>query len=89
VTTKPPPSAVPAPPDSIEKIAYGSVSSIPTQEPNDRYRLGYHVWLWMTKHEGTLEDAIKVSGARILIPREEALKIIQDKLREHGGQSSG
>lgn len=87
MTTKPPPSAVPAPPESKEKIAYESVSSIPTQELNDRYRLGYHVWLWMTKHEGTLEDAIKVSGARILMPPEEVLKIIQDKLREHGGQS--
>jgi hypothetical protein len=42
----------------------------------------------MTKHEGTLEDAIRVSGARMLIPREEALKIIQEKLREHGGPSS-
>jgi hypothetical protein len=88
MTTKPPPFAIPAPPESAEKIAYDSVSSIPTQEPNDRYRLGYHVWLWMTKHEGTLEDAIKVSGARILMPPEEALKIIQDILREHGGPSS-
>jgi hypothetical protein len=89
MTTKPPPSAIPAPAESAERIAYISVNTIPTEEPNDRYRLGYHVWLWMTKHEGTLEDAIKVSGARILIPREEALKIIQDKLREHGVQSSG
>jgi hypothetical protein len=85
MTTKPPASAIPAPPESTEKIAYDSVSSIPTQEPNDRYRLGYHVWLWMTKHEGTLEDAIKVSGARILVSHEEALKIIQEKLREHSG----
>jgi len=88
MTTKPPPSAVPASPESVEKIAYDSVGAIPTQEPNDRYRLGYHVWLWMTKHEGTLEEAIRVSGARILIPREEALKIIQEKLRERGVQSS-
>jgi hypothetical protein len=88
MTTKPPPSVVLSPPESVEKIAYNSVSTILTKEPNDRYRLGYHVWLWMTKHEGTLEDAIKVSGARILIPREEALKIIQDKLREQGVQSS-
>jgi hypothetical protein len=88
MTTKPPPSVTAASPESIERIAYDSVSSIPTQEPNDRYRLGYHVWLWMTKHEGTLEDAIKVSGARILMPPQEALKIIQDKLREQGVKSS-
>jgi hypothetical protein len=87
MTTKPPPSVVPASSESMEKIAYDSVSPIPTQEPNDRYRLGYHVWLWVTKREGTLEDAIKFSGARILMPPQEALKIIQDKLREHSVQS--
>jgi hypothetical protein len=89
MTTKPPPTAIPAPSESIEKIAYESVSSIPTQEPNDRYRLGYHVWLWMTKREGTLEDAINVSGARILIPREEALRTIRVKLSELGVRFSG
>jgi hypothetical protein len=88
MTTKPPPAVIPAQPESEEKIAYNSVSSIPTEEPNDQYRLGYHVWLWMTKHEGMLEDAIKVSGARILISREEALKIIRDRLHEQGVQFS-
>ena len=86
MTTKPTPSVVAAPADSIEKIAYESVSSIPTQEPNDRSRLGYHVWLWLSKREGTLEEAVKVSKARTLIPQEEVLKIIKGKLREQGVQ---
>ena len=84
MTTKPPPSAIPASPQSIEKIAYNSVSTIPTQEPNDRHRLGYHVWLWLTQQEGTLEEAVRVSTARTLIPREEVLTIIKEKLREQG-----
>ncbi len=88
MTTKPPPSVVPAPTESREKIAYESVSSIPTQEPNDRYRLGYHVWLWLTRREGTLEEAVKVSSSRTLIPREDVLKIIKEKLREQGIQVS-
>lgn len=86
MTTKPPPAVKEFPAESAEKIAYSSVSSIPTQEPNDRDRLGYHVWLWLRKREGTLEEAVKVSGARTLIPREEVVKIIREKLREQGIQ---
>ncbi len=89
MATKPPPSVVAASTESIEKIAYESVSSIPTQEPNDRSRLGYHVWLWLSKREGTLEEAVKVSKARTLIPQEEVLKIIRGKLQERGVQLSG
>lgn len=86
MTTKPPPSVVAGTAESIEKIAYESVSSIPTQEPNDRSRLGYHVWLWLSKRDGTLEEAVKVSKARTLIPQEEVLNIIKGKLREQGVQ---
>lgn len=85
VTTKPPPVIIPAPDQSMEKIAYNSVSTIPTQEPNDQNRLGYHVWLWLTKQEGTLEEAVRVAKARTLIPEEEVLRIIKQKLREQGG----
>ncbi|MBS4028757.1 MAG: hypothetical protein KGZ58_08970, partial [Ignavibacteriales bacterium] len=52
---------------SIEKIAYKSVESIPTQEPNDRSRLGYHVWLWLTTKEGTLEESVRSAGSRMLV----------------------
>ncbi len=86
MTTKPPPTFIPAPEESIEKIAYNSVATIPTQEPNDQNRLGYHVWLWLSKQDGTLEDAVRVSKARTLIPAEEAVRIIREKLQEQGVQ---
>ena len=88
MTTKPPPVVRGFPPESLEKIAYDSVRSIPTQEPNDRDRLGYHVWRWLANREGTLPEAIAISGSRMHITREEALKIISENLRKQGIQLS-
>ena len=88
MTTKPPPTVKEFPPESLEKIAYDSVQSIPTQEPNDRNRLGYHVWRWLVSREGTLPEAIAISGSRMQIPREEALKIISENLKKQGIQLS-
>jgi len=84
MTTKAPPTVRQFPPDSYEKIAYESVSSIETQEPNDRNRLGYHVWQWLLNRQGTLENAVKVSGARKRISDSEALTIITENLKKHG-----
>lgn len=84
MTTKAPPTVREFPPESFEKIAYASVSGIATQEPNDRNRLGYHVWQWLLNRQGTLENAIKVSGARIYISHAEALKTITDNLKKQG-----
>jgi hypothetical protein len=81
MTTKPPPSVNEFPAESLEKIAYNSVSAIPTQEPNDRNRLGYHVWQWLLNRKGTLADAINVSGARMKISKEDALKAVTEKLK--------
>lgn len=86
MATKPPPTVKEFPNDTLEKIAYSSVSTIPTQEPNDRNRLGYHVWQWLTNREGTLADAVKISGSRMHISREEALKIIEENLKKQGIQ---
>lgn len=66
---------------SLEKIAYDSVRSIPTKEPNDRYRLGYHLWLHLTQNSGTIADAVRLSGARILISEQEAASIIESELQ--------
>jgi len=80
--TKPPPDVKQAPEDSIETIAYKSVKDIPTHEPNDRHRLGYHVWLWLTENSNSsLDEKITVSGARLLISEEEAKKHIIEKLK--------
>jgi hypothetical protein len=69
-------------PASLEKIAYDSVKSIPTKEPNDQYRLGYHVWNYLKDKKGTLADAVKQSGARILISEKEAVAVIEAALQK-------
>ena len=87
MSTKPPSSVNEFPPDSLEKIAYGSVQSIPTQEPNDRYRLGFQVWAWLKERKGPLADVPRISGARILVSQEEAVKTIEAHLNANGIQT--
>ena len=84
MTTKAPSAIQEFTPDSLEKIAYASVSSIPTQEPNDRNRLGYHVWRWLLTRQGTLEQAIRESASRLHVKNEDALKTIREALMKHG-----
>ena len=84
MTTKPPSPVQESTPTSLEKIAYASVSAIPVEEPNDRNRLGYHVWRWLTNKEGTLEQAIAESASRLTISQEEALRIISESLQTQG-----
>jgi hypothetical protein len=66
---------------SLEKIAYESVKTIPTKESNDQYRLGYHVWNFLKDKKGTISDAVKQSGARLLISEKEAVAIIETALK--------
>ncbi len=84
MTTKAPSGITEFPVDSLEKIAYGSVAKIPTQEPNDRNRLGYCVWAWLRERRGTLEQAIKNSGSRVLIADSEVLSLVSKALEEQG-----
>ena len=84
MTTKPPPSVAEYPSESIEKLAYSVVSDIATREPNDRNRLGYHVWAWLNERRGTLEQAVKNSGSRTEQPLEEVYRIIAKRLEEKG-----
>lgn len=84
MTTKPPSPIEPFGADTVEKIAYESIAAVPTVEPNDGSRLGYHVWRWLTSREGTLEDAVKESGARIAVPTDTALKSIREHLASKG-----
>ena len=86
MTTKPPSASQEFPADSLEKIAYASVASIPTEEPNDRNRLGYHIWRWLTSRQGTLEEAVSESGSRMQISRQEAVKIVRAELQKRGIQ---
>jgi hypothetical protein len=84
MTTKPPSQVEQFPADSAEQIAYSCVSTIPTEEPNDRNRLGYHVWRWLKSGEGTIAGAIAESGARLSITQAEALTIIRRELEKKG-----
>ena len=84
MSTVAPSSVKEFPASSLEKIAYNSIKSIPTREPNDRNRLGYHLWQWLSERQGTLEQAVKNSGSRILISEQEAMTIIKQELQKSG-----
>jgi hypothetical protein len=65
---------------TLEKIAYNSVQTISTKEPNDKTRLGYYVWRWLKMKEGTLENAVRISGARLTCSIADAAKTIREEL---------
>ncbi|MHB1048727.1 MAG: hypothetical protein ACYC09_01510 [Bacteroidota bacterium] len=69
---------------TIEKIAYNSVKTIPTREPNDQYRLGYSVWMFLSEKRGTVELAVRNSGSRLLISEPDAVAIIKQELKNSG-----
>lgn len=70
--------------ETLEKIAYTSVSAIPTVEPNDQNRLGYHVWRYLLNKQGTIENVVKESGSRLTISQTEAARIITEALKKQG-----
>ncbi len=84
MATKPPPTVAEFSPESLEKLAYSLVADIPTVEPNDQNRLGYHVWAWLKERRGTLEQAIKTSGVRTSVPLDEVYATVRKRLEEKG-----
>ena len=84
MATKPPPAVAEFPLESLEKLAYSVVSDIQTQEPNDQNRLGYHVWVWLKERKGTLEQAVKNSGARTFLSTEQVYEMIKESLQQKG-----
>lgn len=88
MTTKAPASVTEAPADSLEKIAAAVVADIQTQEPNDRHRLAYNIWMWLVDRHGTLEESIGSSGTRTQVPMAEIVRIVTQRLREKGIQVS-
>ncbi len=84
MSTKAPAPVAEFPSDSLEKIAYDSVAEIPTEEPNDRNRLGYCIWAWLRERRGTLEEAIKNSGVRTNVPLAEILSTASKRLEARG-----
>lgn len=84
MTTKPPSPVAEFPADSLEKIASAVVEDIQTQEPNDRNRLAYNIWMWLADRKGTIEQAIRFSGTRTQVPEAEIVRIVKQRLREKG-----
>jgi hypothetical protein len=69
--------------NALAEKAYASVKAVPTVEPNDRNRLGYHVWLFLRGELPTLEEAVNVARARFSpksLPEEEVVAHIQEQL---------
>jgi hypothetical protein len=88
MSTKPPASIVESPAESLEKLAYSVVADIPTEEPNDRNRLGYCLWGWLSERRGTLLQTIRAAGIRSSLTPEEIFGRIQKQLTEKGIQVS-
>ena len=84
MSTVPPAKVKEFAPSTLEKIAYASVSGIPTREPNDQNRLGFCVWQYLSERKETLAQAIHTSGARVLIPEADVLRIVGDALKQAG-----
>lgn len=79
-----PPTVKQFPADSIEAKAYAAVADIPTLEPNDKNRLGFHVYLFLNKECATLREAVHVAQAGMSISEEEAYARIAAALRKEG-----
>ena len=84
MTTKAPAAVQDFNADTLERHAYDSVSAIATREPNDKYRLGFHVYRFLNHPEGTLEETIIESGARLEISPSDAARIIREALAKYG-----
>ena len=84
MSTKSPAAVIESPAESLEKLAYNIVAEIPTEEPNDRNRLGYCLWGWLNERRGTLLQTISAAGTRSSLTSKEILDIIQKRLEEKG-----
>ena len=69
---------------NIEQIAYESVSSIPTLEKNDNYRLGYNVYQVLAGKLESIEVAIQSANVRSDMKPTDMCKIIREKLKSSG-----
>lgn len=69
--------------NALAEKAYASVRAVPTVEPNDRNRLGFHVWLYLRGELPTLEEAVNVARSRFspkTLPVEEVVAHIREQL---------
>ncbi|HET9137326.1 MAG TPA: hypothetical protein VFO76_11870 [Candidatus Kapabacteria bacterium] len=69
----------------LAEKAYASVRAVPTVEPNDRNRLGYHIWLYLRGELTSIEEAVRVSRSRFspkTLPIEDVAAHIQGELKK-------
>ncbi len=76
--------------NELAEKAYASVRSVPTVEPNDRNRLGYHVWLYLRGELASLTEAVEAARSRFkpkTLPVSDVVAHITEQLHliEHGG----
>ncbi|MEI8133565.1 MAG: hypothetical protein WCH46_00640 [bacterium] len=74
----------------LAEKAYASVRAVPTVEPNDRNRLGYHVWLYLRGELGSLQEAVDAARSRFnpkSLPISDVVAHITEQLHiiDHGG----
>jgi hypothetical protein len=64
------------PAESLERMAYSAAATIPTVDPNDMNRLGYHVYLFLKGDIQTLADAVHVAQANSPMERDEIVRLL-------------
>ncbi len=68
----------------IAALAYASVADIPTQEMNDRNRLGFHVYLYLTGNIDSVMDAVREARCRLHVSTGQAADTIRTALKAQG-----
>ena len=69
--------------NALAELAYSAVKNVPTIEPNDRNRLGYHVWLFLRGEIPTLKSAVEQARSRYqprTLPIEDVITFITNEL---------
>ncbi|MGO9482538.1 MAG: hypothetical protein ACLP05_12270 [Candidatus Kryptoniota bacterium] len=86
MTTKAPAQVNKFAEDSSEAIAYKIAEQFSTREFNDNYRLGYHIYRYLTGTIPTIDEAVRVSGVRLAkgATIDNVIEKIADQLRELG-----
>ena len=77
--------------NELAELAYASVRNVPTLEPNDRNRLGYHVWLFLRGEISTVEGAVEQARSRFqpkTLPISEVATHIEEELKKLQNPSS-
>jgi hypothetical protein len=65
MTSKAPAQVNKAAEDSLEAVAYKIAEQFSTREFNDNNRLGYHIYRYLMGTIPTIDEAVRVSGARL------------------------